>query len=232
MQRKPIEERLGEPLRDYWLERVAQHTHDTYAGILISKFPEDLRTYEHLLWDSRANVVIEIGTHWGGSALWFRDRLTSFARYRPPATVPVVVSVDIETNIAHRALAQVDPNYASAIRLVDGDVRDPTTATRVRNELAPGSRCLVVEDSAHTYETTYAALQGFSDFVASGGYLVVEDGCVDIDSMRLDDAWPRGVIPAMEDWLRSSAGGGFRRRRDLERYGITCHPLGYLQRRG
>ena len=59
---------------------------------------------------------------------------------------------------------------------------------------------------------------------------MVEDGCVDIEPMRLDPDWPRGVLPAVEDWLKSTAGAAFLVRRDLEVYGITCHPQGFLQR--
>lgn len=40
---------LDETLGEYWLKRAAQHTHDSYDGIGLSKFPEDLRVYEHLL---------------------------------------------------------------------------------------------------------------------------------------------------------------------------------------
>jgi cephalosporin hydroxylase len=72
---------LGQSLHTYWLDRARQHTSDSYAGVRISKFPEDLRVYEHLLWASRANTVIEIGAHYGGSALWFRDRLRTLAQY-------------------------------------------------------------------------------------------------------------------------------------------------------
>src|SRR4051812_50126039 len=53
-------------LREYWLARAAQHTHDSYAGIPMSKFPEDLRAYEHLLWLDRPDTVIELGVHYGG----------------------------------------------------------------------------------------------------------------------------------------------------------------------
>ena len=53
---------------DYWRARVEQHFHDTYAGVQMTKFPEDLRTYEHLLWESAANVVIEFGSYgWAAS---------------------------------------------------------------------------------------------------------------------------------------------------------------------
>jgi cephalosporin hydroxylase len=91
---------------------------------------------------------------------------------------------------------------------------------------------MVIEDSAHVYETTTAALRGFARFVPAGGFFVVEDGCVDVEEMRLTPDWPRGVHPALNDWLETPAGRRFTVRRDLELYGLSCHPGGFLQRVG
>lgn len=225
-----VEERLETSLRAYWLDRVAQHTRDSYAGIPFSKFPEDLRVYEHLLWASRPDVVIELGTQYGASALWFRDRLRTLASYGLVSHCRVI-TVDLETGPARGHLDEVDPRWSENISLLQGDVADGELAARVERLVPPGSRCFVVEDSAHTYATTKAALEGFARFVGPGGFYVVEDGCVDVEAMRLDDAWPRGVLPALRDWLEGGGGRGFAVRRDLELYGITCHPGGMLQRR-
>jgi hypothetical protein len=46
--------------------------------------------------------------------------------------------------------------------------------------------------------------------------------------MQLDESWPRGVLPAVADWLAGSD-HAFVARRDLELYGATCHPGGLLQ---
>jgi cephalosporin hydroxylase len=220
---------LEETVREYWLERVRQHTGDSYAGVPISKFPEDLRVYEHLIWTSRANVVIEIGGEHGGSALWFRDRLAAFSRYRPgPGSR--VISIDIDIATARRNLAAADPAFEETITLLEDDVTDPGLPDRVGERLPAGSRCLVVEDSLHVYDTTLAALRGFARFVPVDGFFVVEDGCVDIEEMRALEDWPRGVLPAVREWLASPAGSAFEQRRDLELYGITCHPEGFLQR--
>jgi cephalosporin hydroxylase len=220
---------LTETLRDYWLKRAAQHTGDSYAGLGMSKFPEDLRVYEHLLWESGATAVIEIGSYLGGSALWFRDRLAAFARYRP-GPPPFVVSIDIDIDAARRGIAGVDPSFADSIALVEAGVGDPGLAEQVEALLPPGSRCLVTEDSGHVYETTRPSLEAFARFVPPGGFFVVEDGCVDIEEMRFSDDWPRGVLPALHDWLATPAGAAFRVRRELELYGISCHPEGFLQR--
>ncbi len=220
----------GAPLRDYWISRAAKHTDDSYAGVPQSKFPEDLRVYEHLIWCSRADAVIELGTHRGGSALWFRDRLASLGKYwsAPP---PSVISVDLDTAPASERLDATDPAWSESITLVRGDVLDPDLPRQVASFLRPDARCLVVEDAAHVYETTWAALVGFAGFVEPAGFLVVEDGCVDIEELRLSDDWPRGVLPAIRDWLGGPAGKEWIVREDLQLYGVTCHPGGYLQRR-
>jgi cephalosporin hydroxylase len=226
---RPVRGDLSEPLRAHWLKRVEQHTGDSYAGVGMSKFPEDLRVYEHLLWESQATTVIEIGSCLGGSALWFRDRLVAFGRYRAGPS-PLVVSIDLDVGAARDGIARADGGRADSIVLVEADVTDPTVPEQVAALLPAGARCLVVEDSAHVYETTFAALEGFSRFVAPGGFFVVEDGCVDVEEMRLSPDWPRGVLPALQDWLSTAAGARFRVRRDLELYGISCHPQGFLQR--
>lgn len=225
-----VKRRLHSTVQEYWLQRVAQHTQDWYANVPISKFPEDLRVYEHLLWVSQANVVIELGTQYGGSTLWFRDRLRTLVAYGRIRD-PLVISVDLDTEVARQRMASVDSPFES-ICLISGDLLDPDLPAIVERHVPPDSACMVVEDSAHIYETTTAALRGFARFVPVGGFFVVEDGCVDIDEMRLRSDWPRGVLPALQAWLSTTDGRCFRVRSDLELYGISCHPGGFLQRVG
>jgi cephalosporin hydroxylase len=219
---------LDDSVRDYWLARVAQHERDWYAGVRLLKFPEDLRAYEHLLWLARASVVIELGARFGGSALWFRDRLRTLQSYGLIGE-PLVVSIDIDADLARAGVESADPG-SPGIEILDGDVTDPALPDRVAELVPEGASCLVVEDSAHVYETTRGALEGFSRFVQPGGFFVVEDGCVDVDELRLRDDWPRGVLPALHEWLATPQGSRFTVRDDLELYGISCHPSGFLQR--
>jgi cephalosporin hydroxylase len=216
-------------LREYWLARAAQHTTDSYLGVPLSKFPEDLRVYEHLLWRTTPDVVVELGGQAGGSALWFRDRLRTLAAYGRVAA-PRVVSVDLDVSVARANLAEVDPHYADSIVLLEGDVQDPALRAEVGRHLPAGAHCMVVEDSAHVEATTRAALELYSDLVPPGGLFVVEDGCVDVEWMRLGEDWPRGVLPALRAWLATPQGAAFRMRRELELYGVSCHPEGFLER--
>jgi len=113
---------------------------------------------------------------------------------------------------------------------LQADIRDETLPQRVRELLPAGARPFIVEDSAHTYDTTMAALNGFAAFVPVDGYMVVEDTCVDDERLRISTEWPRGAGDALRDWLREHR--EFVSRRELERYGITCHPGGFLHRIG
>lgn len=221
---------LDDTLLELWRARGEQSQRDRYAGVRIVKFPEDLRVYEHLMWSSSPSCVVELGTQEGGSALWFRDRLRLLQAYGRIRSLQVI-GVDLDLALARENLASADPAYGETIRLIEGDLRDPAIAARVASLIAPDASVLVVDDSAHTYETTMAALTGYSHLIKPGGWFVVEDGGVDIDQVRLDPAWPRGVIPAIHDWLRSPAGAQFEMRRDLELYGLTSNPEGILQRR-
>lgn len=218
------------PLAEYWRARLSQAIDgDHYAGVPISKLPEDLRVYEHLIWAQRPDCVIEVGAGLGGSSLWFRDRLRALGSYGA-AFEPLVLTVDLDPAPARERLEAAVPDFAREIVLVEADVRDPSLPGRVA-DLVGDRGCLVIEDGAHVYETTLAALDGFARFVPAGGFFVVEDGVVDREELRLRPDWPRGVLPAVDDWLRSPAGAPFERRPELELYGVTSHPGGFLQRR-
>jgi cephalosporin hydroxylase len=216
---------------DLWRSRLRQHTSDSYAGITLSKFPEDLRVYEHLLWLDQPNVVIEIGAQFGASTLWFRDRLRTLASYGR-IEEPRVIAIELAIDLLEEHLEGAHAGHLGDIELVGGDVTDVDLPARIEELLRPGDRCIVIEDSAHVYETTKAALDGFARFIPPGGFFVVEDGCVDVDELRISPDWPRGVLPAIQDWLATAEGSNFKVRFDLEAYGITCHPGGYLQRLG
>jgi cephalosporin hydroxylase len=142
-----------------------------------------------------------------------------------------VISIDLDTETPRALLTQADPDFEQTITLVAGDVCDPELPSVVARHVQSGAFCLVVEDSAHVYDTTFAALRGFARFVRPGGFFIVEDGYVDIDDRRPPGDIPRGVLPAVRDWLKTREGRRFDVDQDMEMYGISSHPHGFLRRR-
>ncbi|MGO9906361.1 MAG: CmcI family methyltransferase [Solirubrobacteraceae bacterium] len=220
----------GEELAALWRSRVEFRGRDSYAGIPMSKFPEDLRTYEQLIWEHAPQVIVEVGVRDGGSTVWLRDRLFDFQRYRlGPA--PFVLGLGRDLSTARARFAELPPEGVAGIELIEGDIADDRVAARVHSLVPHEAKVLVIEDSAGDAATTLAALQALAPLVRAHGYYVVGHTCVDIAPLRADDHWPRGSGLALTEWLASDPlGRRFRRRPDLEPYGLTLHPGGVIQR--
>ena len=230
MLRARVDPTLTPKTTDYWRARLATADLESYCGVPMCKLPEDLRTYQHLMWYDGVDTVIEIGTRHGGSALWFRDTLATAARYGRILDFRVITA-DIDLELCNSALVNVDPEH-EGIEILEGDAQDPRLPGRVDELVPDDARCLVVDDSAHDYETTLSVLRGFARFVPKGGFLVIEDGMVDHEELRAKNSdWPRGVLPAIHSWLETPEGSQFEVRREMELYGITSNPKGFLQRR-
>jgi len=209
---------LGMSLLDYYRARILNQMHyvDLYKGVRILKFPEDSRTYERLIEDSKPEVIVELGVERGGSSLWFADRLDALCGGGE------VIGVDIDLERARKNIKD------SRITLIEGDLASPETIKTVKEAVA-GRKAMVIEDAAHTYECTMAAMENYWDLVPVGGWFIVEDGIVDIEPLRQYEETPRGVIKALDDFMETDTGKKFTRLR-LAPYGITSNPGGWLQR--
>lgn len=217
-------------LKELWRDRAGQHTDDTYAGIPMWKFPEDLRTYEQILWERQPRIVIEVGVQDGGSTLWLRDRLFDFQRYRT-GPAPRVIGVDVNLDRAHESFRDLPTEGTAGIELIEGRIEDAGVVEQVFSAVPRGAEVFVIEDAAHDAGTTLAALRSLAPLIRAGGYYMVEDTCVDYEPLRITHDWPRGCATALAEWLaQDPLGRRFRRRPDLQAYGLTCHPGGLLQR--
>lgn len=204
---KRIAVELSDTFASYFANRVRQHTSDSYYGVPLLKFAEALHLYEHLLWSSNANCVIELGCLHGGSALWFRDRLETMAKYGNRSKGFHVFSIDRDISSAQKNISALDPSYQETITLLQGDVQSIQTAETLERLLPKNARCLVVEDTAHIYDTTFGALKNFSKFVPKDGFFVVEDGYLDTGlreqfsqaELTWDGRVFGGVLKAIED---------------------------------
>jgi len=135
----------------------------TYKGVPTYKNPFDLALYQMLLWQQKPRTLIEIGSKWGGSALWFADILRSFG------VDCVIHSIDITPP----SISVPDVTFHR------GDGRNLAAtlpADLMENLPRP---MFVIEDADHHCETTLAVLRFFDRWLVTGEYIVVEDGIVD-----------------------------------------------------
>ena len=186
----------------------------TYKGIACLKDPIDLAIFTKLVWDLRPGTLIEIGSNRGGSALWFADQLSAVGLKCP------VLSIDLQPpDIA-------DPR----IEFLAGDAaRLGECLSQFR--LTPLAHpWLVVEDSAHLFSVTKAAIRFFADTMRTGDVLVVEDGV--IDDLGLTVSYDGGPNRAVAEFIAADPGTFRVTKEYCDMFGTnaTYNPNGYLVR--
>jgi cephalosporin hydroxylase len=164
---RPVDETrdFATELHETNLHAIQQASHYyRWKDVPLWKNPFDFALYWLLVWKVKPATIVEIGSKFGGSALWLADMLSIYG------IAGRVVSVD---NAPVTAIA--DPR----IDCLAGDVAD-LGKTLTDDYLARQPRpWLVIEDSSHLYEHSLAALNFFHSLLKRGDYLIVEDGVVD-----------------------------------------------------
>jgi cephalosporin hydroxylase len=159
--------RIADNLR--WYEQ-------TWLGVPIWQLADDLVALQRIVHDARPKWIVETGTKFGGSAIFFASILAMGGR--DPGAGGGVITVDVqETALARELLLQRPHPLAAHVkhRLV-GDAKAPEILAAIRAALAadPGP-VMVFLDDWHDGEHVYAELQAYSELVTPGGILIVAD---------------------------------------------------------
>jgi cephalosporin hydroxylase len=136
--------------------------HPQWRGIPILKMATDLINYSEVIQETEPDLIIEIGTKFGGSALFFQDMLGLQGNGR-------VVTIDIN--------AQVQ-KHDDRIEYLQGSSLDSDIVEYVHKS-AHGKKTMLVVDGNHNRKHVKWELHKYRDIVTPGQYLVVEDCYID-----------------------------------------------------
>jgi cephalosporin hydroxylase len=186
-----------------------------YNGVPMLKNPFDLAIYPLLLERAKPRTLIEIGSHHGGSAIWYADIAAGLGLSLQ------VISVDI---------ARIDGLRHVAVTFLQGDARDLRPVFPEGFFAALPRPLLVIDDSDHQFNTCLAVLRFFDRWMEAGEFMVIEDGI--LSDMRVAEEFGGGPLRAIETFLGES-GGRFIIDRDFCDYfghNVTWNVDGYLRR--
>jgi cephalosporin hydroxylase len=186
-----------------------------YRRIPTLKNPFDIAIYPLLLEEARPRTLIEIGSHKGGSAVWFAD---------------MGASLGLSMHVYSVDLAKVTAVSHPSVTFLEGDARK-LADTFADQFLADLPRpWLVIEDADHHYQTTLEVLRFFDHRLVAGEYLVVEDGI--LSDMLVAGHYAGGPGRAIDEFLRASDGRYAIDRRYCDYFGrnVTWNVDGYLRR--
>lgn len=195
--------------RHYYRSGVWEDTR--WMGVPIAKAPTDMIAYAEILHETRPDLLIETGTWFGGSALYFAHLMDILSKGR-------VISIDIQKHDARPK----HPRITYAV----GSSTDPDAIAWLAGEAAD-RRTMVILDSDHRKRHVAAELAAYAPLVSQGHYLVVEDTNVNGHPVE----WKQGPGPmeALDDWLPDHP--EFERDSRPERFMLTFNPSGWLCRR-
>lgn len=146
----------------YDLKSIEKGHHKvTYRGVPMVKCPFDYVIYQMIIWEIKPDLIIEIGTNKGGSALYFSDLLKNIGK-------GTIHTIDI-TNDAYENLKNI-----KNINFFDCGWENYNL-----DLIESFDKILVIDDGAHTFEQTYGILEKFHNCVSVDSYIIVEDGIIE-----------------------------------------------------
>ena len=211
----PNREKSG--LNEFVLKSIQNATFNyKYKGINCIKNPFDIAIYTKLIYDLQPKTIVEVGSAYGGSALWFADQLRNFN------IDGKIYSLDIELPVG-----VIDP----IVTFLAGNIYE------LQNSELPGileraeRPLLVIEDGPHRFESCVCALNFFDQYLSSGEYIVIEDGIVN-DLGKEYEKYENGPNKAIATFLNNHPGKYIIDYNLCDYYGhnFTWNTNGYLRK--
>lgn len=189
-------------------------TETSWMGVRVMKNPIDLWTYQEILFELKPVLIIETGTRFGGSALFFAHMLDAMQQ---PGRV---LTIDIEP-LPNR------PQHPR-VQYLTGDSVSPAITTEVRHMARTASGPILISlDSNHEFQHVSKELELYSPLIRRGGVLVVEDTNLNGHPARTD--FGPGPAEAVQRFLELDTRWSQERRWE-DRHLITFNPGGVLRR--
>lgn len=190
-----------------------------WLGYMGMQYPQDLISYQEILYDVKPQLIIETGTGGGGCTLFFASVLDSMIisgrikDYR-------IVTIDYMEKPMQPTL---DMLKHPRIVFVNKDSLNPETVQIVKTYWNPDVATMVFLDSSHGENIVSAEMELYGSLVSVSSYMVVEDTCLGYYTFV-----GNGPLHAVKQFLEKH--DGWIIDRFPERWLCTQHPCGWLRR--
>lgn len=192
--------------------RTKNFASTSWLGVPIWQNVLDLWTIQETISELKPALLIETGTHKGGSALFYAQLMELMSH-------GAVLTIDI---------VDIRDQEHPRVRFLHGSSTDPNIVAEVRREVAAAEGpVMVILDGNHDRDHVAAELELYAPMVTPGSLLLSQDGVIDV-LRAFRDSRP-GPLPANRAFLDSHPEFSYDKERN-ERFGLTHHPLGWLRR--
>jgi len=193
-----------------------------WQGVSTWKNPLDMWVYQQLLYEIKPDILIEIGSKFGGSTLYFAHVFDTLGKGQ-------VISIDIDRSKYHVRHPRIIE--------ITGDSNSPDVVKQT-GKLCEGKRVMLIHDGNHAYGNVLRDLDLYSEFISIGSYMIVEDGIIDLYPASMDGSEVGqsfepsfkgpGPLWAIAEFLMKNK--NFEVDTTQERYLLTYSPYGFIKR--
>jgi cephalosporin hydroxylase len=192
-----------------------------YQGVRIIKNPLDLWMLQQIAYEVRPDYVVETGTWYGGSALWWAQTLDELGLENARVLTVDVQDLTKQGAASHRLWKKYVEFYqgSSTDRVIVDRI-----ARRVRNW-----KTLINLDSDHSMQHVLQELRMYAPLVSPGSYIAVED--THLDGVPTHPDQGAGPMAAVRAFLAEGIGREFEQDFTREAFVMTSYPGGWLKRK-
>ena len=190
-----------------------------WRGAEMLKNPCDLWSYIDIFQELKPSVIIETGTHYGASAMFYAD-ICNILNINCK-----VITIDINPKWS------IDPESLNILSL-KGMSTDDSVVDEVRTYVQRHSNSgnvVVMLDSDHSKENVLRELRIYSQFVTEGSYVIVED--TNVNGHPSFPSHGPGPWEAVDEFISGKGCAYFEVDRTKERFLLTFNPRGYLRKK-
>lgn len=170
----------------------------SWMGRPIIQLPEDMVRVQEAIYQIQPTVIIETGIAHGGSLIYSAGLLKMME------IEGRVIGVDIEIR-PHNMKAIEEHLLFPLITLIEGSSTDPDIVAKVKQQVKPEDKVLIILDSNHSRQHVLDELEAYCGLVTKDSYIVATDGIMrDVyDVPRGTSSWDTdNPVSAAHDFLK------------------------------
>lgn len=193
--------------------------HMYFHKVQIEKNPLDLWMMQQIIFEQQPDFVVETGTLFGGSALYWAHTLNGMGLENSR-----VITVDISD---YTKPATADFLWSKYVTFMLGSSTDPNIVSRIAGRVK-GKKVIVCLDSDHSMAHVFEELKMYTPMINRGSYIIVED--THMDGVPTHPGVP-GPMAAVQKFLAEGGSKDFEQDFTREAFIMTFNPGGWLQRK-
>lgn len=186
--------------------------------------PEDLITFQEIIFRTKPDFLLEVGVAWAGSLLFYATIMESIG-HGQIIGIDIFIPDDLKDRIFSHSVSK-------RIKLIQSSSLLENSYQKINNIIGKNKNTMVHLDSDHTEEHVFKELSMYSELVTKENYLICGDTIIDFipEQTHRPREWGKTNNPntALKKFLKVNNRFEVDRSYDMKRL-MSNQPGGYLR---